>query len=243
MIEEIKDRLKKGLPCKVISTQLIEAGVDLDFPVGYRALAGLDSIIQAGGRVNRNRLTSEAKLFVFEPITDAIKKTPSYIQQTGDVAKQILRRWDGKDPICLEAITDYYESLYNIQTEHAFDSAEIIKCFEKPNMRSLNFDFRRAAEQFKMINTDTIGIIIPKDQIAKGLVERLNWVENPGPTMRKLQRYAVNIYPNEFKTLLDAGRILMVKERIPILLDTENTYSEDLGLSIPLSSGGDAFFV
>lgn len=243
VIEEIKDRLKKGLPCKVISTQLIEAGVDLDFPVGYRALAGLDSIIQAGGRVNRNRLTSEAKLFVFEPITDAIKKTPSYIQQTGDVAKQILRRWDGKDPICLEAITEYYESLYSIQTDHAFDSVEILRCFEKPKMRSLNFDFRTAAEQFKMINNDTIGIIIPRDQTARDLVERLNWVENPGPTMRKLQRYSVNIYPNEFKTLLDAGRILMVKERIPILLDTEITYSEDLGLSIPLSSGGDAFFV
>lgn len=242
VINEIKGRLKNGLPCRVISTQLIEAGVDLDFPVGYRALAGLDSIIQAGGRVNRNRMNPEAKLFVFEPITDAIQKTPSFIQQAGDVTKQILRRWEGKDPIALDAIKDYYNTLYGIQTDHAFDSAEVLDCFEKPNMRTLNFDFRTAAEKFKIINTDTIGIIVPRDEIAINLVERLKFVQNIGSTMRKLQRYTVNIYPNEFLNLREAGQILMIKERIPVLLVTEDSYCKQLGLNIPLASGGDAFF-
>lgn len=239
---EIRKRLALEEPCIVISTQVMEAGVDLDFPVGYRALAGLDSIIQAGGRVNRNRRLSEAKLYVFEPETDAIKRLPGFIAQTGDVARQVLRSWDGKDPICLAAIKEYFQSLYGIQTSVAFDSADVLRCFEKPGSRRPSFDFRTAAERFKMIESDTIGIIVPADPVAKDLLQNLKWAENTGSILRKLQTFTVNVYLNEFKSLCDSGKVEVLNKHIPVLINPKEDYHESLGLNIPASSGGDAIF-
>lgn len=242
VITTIKDKLISNQACIVISTQVMEAGVDLDFPVGYRALAGLDSIIQAGGRVNRNQKTADAKLYVFEPDTDAIKRIPGYIQQTGDVSRQILRRWKDNDPICLEAIQDYYNSLYSVQSDHAFDSARVLSCFEKPPSRLPSFDFRTASECFKIIGSDTIGVIVPRDPEARKLLEKLPWIQSPGALLRKLQIYTVNIYRNEFLLLVEAGKIDMINKTIPVLLNPEANYHPSLGLSIPANTGGDALF-
>lgn len=242
VIATIKDRLNNNQPCIVISTQVMEAGVDLDFPVGYRALAGLDSIIQAGGRVNRNRKSADAKLYIFEPDTDAIKRVPGFIQQTGDITRQILRRWKDKDPICLEAIQDYYESLYSVQSDHAFDSARVLPCFEKPPSRLPSFDFRTASERFKLIGSDTIAVIVPRESKAVELLEKLPWVHSPAALLRQLQIYSVNIYHNEFRTLVEAGKIDMINKTIPVLLDCEENYDKNLGLTIPEYSGGNAYF-
>lgn len=242
VIATIKDRLNNNQPCIVISTQVMEAGVDLDFPVGYRALAGLDSIIQAGGRVNRNRKSADAKLYIFEPDTDAIKRVPGYIQQTGDITRQILRRWKDKDPICLEAIQDYYESLYGVQSDHAFDSARVLPCFEKPSSRLPSFDFRTASERFKLIGSDTIAVIVPRESKAQDILDKLPWVQSPGALLRKLQIYTVSIYRNEFLMLYQAGKIDMKNDTIPVLLDPETNYHPCLGLSIPTNAGGDALF-
>lgn len=240
-IQTIRERLAQGQTCRLVSTQLIEAGVDLDFPVGFRALAGLDSIIQAGGRVNRNRRSKTSHLYVFEPITDAIKRAPGFIQQTGDVARQILRRWQGSDPICLDAIRDYYESLYSIQAKTTFDSAGVLACFEKPNSRELDFDFRKASELFKLIEQDTIGIVVPIDEKSNILVEKLKWAQHPSSLLRSLQSYTVNVYQHEFRLLLESGKINMI-DHVPVLFDPYHNYNKDYGLIVPTSSGGDALF-
>lgn len=243
VIQSIRDALKLGLPCRVISTQLIEAGVDLDFPVGYRALAGLDSIIQAGGRVNRNRKRADADLYIFEPITDSIKKLPGYIAQTGDVTRQILRRWAGRDPICVEAIQEYYQILYGLQDEkHAFDTHDILSCFEKPGTRDAAFDFRTAAERFSLIGSDTVSIIIPFEDEIKRLVVSLRKSALPVNLLRKLQVYSVNVYKNEFDLLCKSGKVEVINDLYPVLLDPLDNYSEEIGLIIPTTGGGDAIF-
>lgn len=240
-IEKINERLENGLTCRVISTQLIEAGVDLDFPVGFRALAGLDSIIQAGGRVNRNRRRKEADLYIFEPVTDAIKRVPGIIAETGDVTRQILRRWQQGDPISLEAIHDYYESLYRLHSQVAFDSAGVLACFEKSGLRDLDFDFREAAERFRLIRQDSVGIIVPHTPDAVKKVEQLKWAEYPTAILRALQPFIVNVYRNEFQLLCESGKIDMTSN-FPVLIDLDTDYDQQFGLKIPATSGGDAIF-
>ena len=88
----IRERLKSGETCRVVSTQVMEAGIDVDFPVGYRALAGLDSIIQAAGRVNREAQRPSGEMFVFEPESEFIKRTPTYIQANRGCGPEYLTR-------------------------------------------------------------------------------------------------------------------------------------------------------
>ena len=118
VLSEVRKRLKSSQPCRVISTQVMEAGIDVDFPVGFRALAGLDSIIQAAGRVNREMKQSVSDVFVFDPETPFIKKTPVFIKQGAAVAESILRDFAGRSD-SKEAIESYFNFLYNIQSPTA----------------------------------------------------------------------------------------------------------------------------
>lgn len=243
VINQIRSSLSSNEPCRLISTQLIEAGVDLDFPVGFRALAGLDSIIQTGGRVNRNRKAELADLFVFEPITPAIKKLPGYIAQTADVTNQVLRKWQGRDPISLEAIKRYYQTLYSLQNPlSAFDTHGIVGCFEKINSREPNFDFATAADRFKLIGDDTIPIIIPLEDPARQILHALRYAQHPGELLRRIQNYSVNVYRHEFHQLFASGKIEMIQDQFPVLLNPEEDYDEHLGLLLSSVSSGDALF-
>jgi len=90
-LNEIRNRLINGQSCHVVSTSVIEAGIDIDFPVGYRAIAGLDSINQAAGRINREMKHDLGDLFIFEPKSKYIKKNPGYIGQAIEVTRMVLR--------------------------------------------------------------------------------------------------------------------------------------------------------
>lgn len=234
VIQQVRDALSENRTCRLISTQLIEAGVDIDFPVGFRALAGLDSIIQTGGRVNRNRRFQESDLFVFEPVTESIKKLPLHIAQAGDVTRQILRDWKDKDPISLAAIRDYYLRLYNLQAENtAFDINEIIACFEKPGLTEPAFDFRKASEAFKLICDDTVGIIIPLEEEMKHLLFELRSAVFPLDILRKIQPYTVNVYRHELEKLIDNSMVEVIDKIYFVLKDPDKNYDAEIGLLIP----------
>ncbi len=239
-ITTLKTHLKNGLPCRVISTQIMEAGIDVDFPTGYRAIAGLDSIIQAAGRVNREGKKACGELIIFEPDSDFVKRVPSWIEQGAALTKTILRNYS--DPICLEAIKSYYTTLYDMHDERDFDPKGIMKCFEKGLPGEMNFDFMSAAEKFRVIESPTVAVIIPYNQEAENLLEFARMDPYPKRFSRELQLYTVNIYEQEFESLQSQGLIDFHGD-IFAVLNNMDYYDHETGLKIPESASGEGIFI
>lgn len=238
VLKEIRNRLDRDEACRVISTQVIEAGVDIDFPVGFRALAGLDSIIQAAGRVNREGKKEKASVFVFEPDSIYAQKMPKFIEQGAALSKIVLRDHPD-DPISIEAIEQYFRLLYSFQDgARAFDAKNILACFE----RSEGFDFATAAERFKIIENATKPVVIPFDEKAERMIAQL---ENDGDMraiLRKLQPYSVNLFEKEFDHLLEEGGIELVATTLAVLRKPEY-YKDDIGIDIlDLGSGNAVYY-
>ncbi|MGA9398415.1 MAG: CRISPR-associated helicase Cas3' [Anaerolineaceae bacterium] len=240
-IATIKERLAQKLPCRVVSTQIMEAGIDVDFPVGFRSISGLDSIIQAAGRVNREGNQASSYLYVFEPDSEFVKKTPVYIRQGAEVARMILRKHSA-DPTSLEAIAAYYSQLYGLQDPKAFDGKRILSRFDKGMMDGeAVFEFQSAAQDFKLIENDTVAVIIPFKPEAKILLEKVCASEFPLKLARMLQPFTVNIYAQEFEALQAGGAIDLYNDTFDVL-NQEDLYDLQTGLTIPDNSGGDAIF-
>ncbi len=235
---EVRNRLKNGEPCRVVSTQVMEAGIDVDFPVGFRALAGLDSIIQAAGRVNREGQNPQGgEMFVFEPDTKFIKRTPTFIKQTAEAARSILRE-HGADPASMAAIRAYFSLLDVLQdSQRSADAKEILTHLN----RNDGFDFKTAAEKFKLIDNNTVAVIIPYNDEARELIKKLAFMPHPTKILRQLQSYTVNIYEREFEALNVQGVIEMAADAYPVLNDM-SFYDEKTGISLPASDGGAAIF-
>ncbi len=240
VLTDIREMLKSGQPCRVISTQVMEAGIDVDFPVGFRALAGLDSIIQAAGRVNRERKRDDSKIYVFDPETPFIKKTPTFIKQGAAFAESVIRKYAGQVD-SKAAIEDYFNSLYNVQSKDAFDVKRILSYFDN----GLEFDFKTAAENFRMIDKNTVAVVIPYNNEAKRLLEHARYHPYPFSLARQLQMYTVNIYENEFVKLQSKGVIETINDTYEALTEgnMQEFYNEKTGLVLPADAGGDAIFI
>ncbi|MDN5272115.1 CRISPR-associated helicase Cas3' [Chloroflexus sp. MS-CIW-1] len=236
---EIKDRLSKGKPCRVVATTVMEAGIDLDFPVGYRALTGLDSINQAAGRVNREMKRDISTLFVFEPDSEFARRMPAYVQQSAEVARMVLRDHSAA-PISVDAIKSYFEQLYNLHNQRAFDYKQIMEFFSEDG----RFNFKRVADVFRIIETPNVTVIVPYDDKALSWVEDLKNTDYPFSVLRKLQPYTVSIFKSEFDRLASKGVIVTINDLYHVLNpnDVQAYYDRDRGLLIPDSDGGDGLF-
>jgi CRISPR-associated endonuclease/helicase Cas3 len=233
VLKKINSHLKNDEVCRLVSTQLIEAGVDIDFPVGFRALAGLDSIIQAAGRVNRENKNDKGMLFVFEPDSPCIKRIPAYIQQGADVARKILRDF-AEDPTSLDAVHAYFKELYDLHDPTiSFDRENIIGCFEKPGVMDAEFDFRTAAEKFHLIDNATKSIIVPYSDKVYELLDEVKISLKPRKFLRDLQPYTVNIFEQEFNALQNLGKIDVYNDTVFVLNDFKHFYSDQTGLIVP----------
>jgi CRISPR-associated endonuclease/helicase Cas3 len=239
-LAEIRRRLDAGLPCRVVATSVMEAGIDVDFPVGYRALAGLDSINQAAGRVNRNMRRGMAELFVFEPKSKFAMRIPKVTLQAAEVARAVLREF-AQVPISVAAVQAYFGKLYSLHDRSAFDFKNILPCLNDHDGR---YKFQTAAQRFRIIEDETTPVIIPFNQEAGDLIGELQSTRYPLSTLRKLQPYTVSIYKNEFDALNGKGVILTIAETYAVLSPEhfQQYYDLDRGLTISADGGGDGLF-
>ncbi len=240
VLKRIYERLGKGEICRVVSTQVMEAGIDIDFPVGYRALAGLDEIIQAAGRVNREMKRANGDLFVFEPKSEYVKRTPSFIAQTSAVARSVWRDFK-EDPDSLEAIAAFYQMLYTLQDPDGFDANHILDYFSTYEEHP-EFNFKTAAEHFHLIRQNTVSVLVPYDETAETLLRDLEYAVYPGGILRKLQRYVVNIYEHEFENIQSKGGIITINDTYQVLNQSRMNefYNAETGLILPVKAGGTA---
>ncbi len=222
-LDTIRERLLTGQICRVISTSLIEAGVDVDFPVVYRALAGLDSILQAGGRCNREgkRNSSESFVNVFE----TEHKNLSVIEQNCTATQRTLSRQ--ADPASKEAIQSYFDFLlYTLKNKSALDQKTILEKIQK-------LSFETIAKDFRLIEGAEFTVYIPCVESE----EQLKVLKTFGPSqglLRKLGQYAINVYERQFWMMVGNGMAEQIAENTAILID-RSKYSEETGLCMDLN--------
>ena len=228
---EIRRRLKENLPCRVVSTSLIEAGVDVDFPEVYREQTGIDSILQAAGRCNREgkQPTEDSLVTVFQ--TEAAP--PPVFSIPISAGCRVMENFE--DIGSPEAITAYFQELLVLKGKQAQDVEGIL-----PLMEQELFPFQKVAEKFRMIDTETRTIYIPQ-QAGAALVERLRSGEHGRSLFRQLGRYGVSVYQNQFDALNSMGALEILADGAAVLLDLKQ-YDNLMGLS-PDTDGGKALFV
>lgn len=224
ILDEIRNKLKNREPCKVISTQLIECGVDISFPVVCRSLTGIDSIAQSAGRCNREGEIDKGKVYVFNSI-EKHGRAIMYQSRTAECGRIILESFD--DPLSLDAISEYFRLLYDVEKDR-LDAKNIINNFEEGG-RELIFNFEKAAKDYKLIE-ETENLIIPYNDEACQIIESLKYTEYPNALIRKLQPYTISIHQMQLKKLMKEGIITIIGERFYVLSCKEGYYDDNTGL-------------
>ena len=227
-LKKIKDLLRTGAECRVVSTQLIEAGVDIDFPAVYRVMAGIDSVCQASGRCNREGKLDSGDVYVFRS-TEAYGKVTSWQSRVAEIGSMIFDEWD--DPLSLPAVDRYFQKLYSYEGE-GLDKKKILPSFEE-RLIDIAFPFEDVADAFNLIENNTRDIIIPYDDKARAIIKQIQYTGFPGNYVRSLQGYTVSIYLEEFKALERINAISSIADRFFVLDGGGNYYSENIGLVKP----------
>jgi len=224
IIGQIKKRLNQGKELRVVSTQLVEAGVDIDFPVVYRALAGLDSIAQAAGRCNREgKLNVQGQLgqvHVFVPP----KPAPRGLLLKGENTTRELLAATDFNPDHPEIFQRYFDSFY----PRLNDTGSRFKELLQRDAPILEFHFRTAANRFSLIDDIQQPVLVRFGKSDQWLDE-LHRIGPKRLIMRKLQRYTVNISKRNFaKAKIDG----LVEQVWPGFWCWEGKYDQCYGLDL-----------
>ncbi|MEQ8837684.1 MAG: hypothetical protein RID07_12830, partial [Lacipirellulaceae bacterium] len=226
LIEIIRDRLKNNLPCRVISTQLIEAGVDVDFPVVFRSMAGLDSVAQAAGRCNREGLRSTGKVYLFDPSDCQVK---GYLGATAATTREVLPEY--ADPLDPAAIQQYFDLHYwNQAGAHRWDDKQVMACFPE-ELGGFAYNFKTAAERFRMIADQGETVYVSYGTLGSRLIKQLRHAGPSRKLLRQLQRYSVSVYEQIYKQLIAAGDVELTDHGYAILTN-DSLYDHQLGLML-----------
>lgn len=258
VLDEVRRRLKEGKTCRVVATSLIEAGVDVDFPVAFRALAGVDSVVQCAGRCNREgrHSANESIVHVFRP--EDSYRLPSDIDQKAAITWSIINQmdtdeegdernshFDGEfDFGSLDVIEAYFSQLHearegNLDADRVLSDLTLFPCDTWRGERVPLIPFKDTALRFRMIEEGSRSVVVPDDKI-EAEVEQLQSGYSSRDTMRRISRYTVCLYDNDIMSLRKSGALRLLDDDTFLLLD-KDLYQEDIGLNVP-DVGGRALF-
>lgn len=225
-ISETLEKLKKALKddtnevIRVVSTQLIEAGVDLDFPVVYRQEAGLDSVLQAAGRCNREGKNGLSTTYVFS-LSKECNNLPAEVLQ-GNNAR--LSLCDNLDWFAPSTMRSYFMQLYC--RRDSFD----VNDMESDLYKRDDILFHKASLKFQLIKDVGINVVVCWEN-SMDIIQQI-LIKGPSYSlMRKLSKYTISVYEPDFKTLLDMGVVSEKKEGL-FVVDYKQQYDEHIGLRI-----------
>ena len=232
VLEEVRARLKVGLPVRLVSTSLIEAGVDVDFPEVWRAVAGLDQIAQAAGRCNREgRLGRLGRTVVFEPEDG---KPPRDLRPLIDCAEGVFRA--GLDPLSLEGVRSYFREVYWRRGAETLDAPKldgetwpILPHIAERADRS-EVPFETISKVFRLIEDAQASVVVPYDGEAETLLNRIAAMDRPArDDLRRLQQYTVSIPRRDREAWLADGDLIPVHRRLSdaMLRFRDRTYYRD----------------
>lgn len=225
ILNTIRQRLSSGLPCRVVSTSLIEAGVDVDFPMVWRELAGLDSIAQAAGRCNREGRRNPAQSLVtyFRSERPPLLRQKTNIQAAQEALKQ------GGSPGTPETMTRYFTALRSFIGE-SMDKSETVK-----HLQEMLLPFQTVAENFHLIDQQTYTVYVPLEdgaEICRPVQEKTANRED----YRRAGQYGVGIYQEHFLKLWQAGDIQQLSDNSAVLTNL-SLYDPETGLSTQADAG------
>jgi CRISPR-associated endonuclease/helicase Cas3 len=226
VIAAIKAMLFAGLPVRVVSTQLVEAGVDIDFPVVYRAFTGLSSIAQAAGRCNREGLTEEplGKVIVFMPPKPAPQ---GELRKAEDTLIDLLAT-DDFDVESPRSYPRFFENFYAAIN----DLGTPFRDWLEKDARDFQFQFREAAAAFKMIDDQASATVIVHYGGNGLLIDKLREGGPKRDVMRHLQRFTVNVPRHVLMKLKESGLVEEPYPGIYIQASLPSLYSQIFGLDI-----------
>ncbi len=229
-LEMVRSRLKNGQKVILIATSLVEAGVDLDFDTVFRQLAGLDSIIQSGGRTNREgkRNKEDSKTYIFElEGSKVVSSQKTEIENTRSLFKKGI---DCNDP---NAATVYFHDLY--QSKNSLDRKDILK-------KEKDYQLKTIGKEFKLIEESSDLIVIPNETNEDAII-RIQSKRGTKEDFKMIQKYTVAIPHRKTEQLYDLGKIMPVENitNLFVLADAEG-YDENIGLLLNDDEGGNAIF-
>jgi CRISPR-associated endonuclease/helicase Cas3 len=227
-IEEIKERLKKGEACRVVSTQLVEAGVDLDFPVLFRAVAPLDSIVQAAGRCNREGKSAKGRVKIFQPADNVL---PRGIYKNATEITAAMNLDEETLATDYEIFARYFRRLY--QSNETGHDIQLDRC---------EFRFQEVAKKAKVIENEGVGVIVPFGKAVEiigeirgrgiNLNKNTNFADFKKDDFRRLQRFMVNLHSQDFEKLNHLNQLekLIPNKDLEVYVLNEASYHAELGV-------------
>lgn len=211
VLHDVRKRLQAGAPCRLVSTSLIEAGVDVDFPIVLRAEAGLDSIAQAAGRCNREgRRSHEAsEVLVFEPL-NRDWAPPRELKVFADVFRSIERQ-HRHDLLALDALSAYFQQLY-WRLDQGLDRKDLLGLLRGASLDSLPFE--TLAAEFRMIETAMKPVIVPFEpgtqNVLPEVARAVDDLAYAPAAARQLQPYLVQVPQRAYDALWRAHALEVI---------------------------------